>query len=195
MAAYSFFGIQVLFQIGADTLRARLREAIAAAGGAEVSLADKVLFWKRVVAVVLEAAPRFDLGFWDYIPDAARAESEFDAWTSELEAESATTDAEVGAEVAEAYRLSAKPEYVALTCLFLLEKGGNSDATVADRCDIPEEEWFKRDTFVRLFETVRMLSFASVRADAVYLVPGSPEDGLSFDDVHGGGWEYLKQLS
>ncbi len=40
-----------------------------------------------------------------------------------------------------------------------------------------------------------MLSFSSVKADAIYLVPGSDQDGLSFDDVHGGGWEYLKQLS
>jgi len=196
MAKYTFFGIQVLFQIGADTVRAELRKAIAAAAeNPEMSLADKVLFWKGVVAAALEGAPRFDLGFWDYIADPTRAEIEFDKWTSELEAESATTAAEVGAAPAEGYRMSAKPEYVALTALFLLEKGGNSDATVADRLDLPEDEWWKRDTFVGLFETIRMLSFASVRADAVYLVPGSAEDGLSFDDVHGGGWEYLHQLS
>lgn len=193
---YTFYGIQVLFQIGADTVRARLHAAIAeGAGKTEMGLADKLIFWKKIVAIAVEASARFDLGFWDYVADADRAEHEFDTWTSELEAESATTEAEVGTEVAESLRLSAKPEYVALTALFLLEKGGNGDLTVADRCDLPEDQWFKRDTFVHLFETIRMLSFASVRADAVYLVPGSAQDGLSFDDVHGGGWEYLKQLS
>ena len=151
-----------------------------------MGLADKLIFWKKIVAIAVEASARFDLGFWDYVADADRAEHEFDTWTSELEAESATTEAEVGTEVAESLRL---------TALFLLEKGGNGDLTVADRCDLPEDQWFKRDTFVHLFETIRMLSFASVRADAVYLVPGSAQDGLSFDDVHGGGWEYLKQLS
>ncbi len=193
---YTFFGIQVLFQVGADDVRARLHEAIAKGGGeSEQSLADKRAFWKRIVAIVLDAAPRFDLGFWDYIADAGRAENEFDEWSSELEGQTATEKEETGAKVDEAYRLSAKPEYVALTVLFLLEQGGNSDTTVGERCDLPEGDWFKRDTFRHLFETIPMLSFSSVKADAVYLVPGNPEDGLSFDDVHGGGWEYLKQLS
>src|SRR5215470_1649734 len=163
---YTFFGIQVLFQIGADTLRADLRAAIAeVAGKPELGIADKLIFWKKIAAIVALGAPRFDLGYWDYVEDAARAEEEFDRWTSELEAESATTDAEVGSAITEPYRLSAEKDYVALTCLFLLERGGNSDQTVADRCDLPEAEWSKRDTYIHLFDTIRMLSFASVRAD------------------------------
>jgi hypothetical protein len=193
---YTFFGIQVLFQVGADDLRARLHEVIAS-GGAETeqSLADKRAFWKRLTAVVISGAARFDLGFWDYVADTARAEGEFDSWSSELEGQTATEKEEVGDQVDEASRLSAKPDYVALTVLFLLEQGGNSDTTIGERCDLPEADWFKRDTFRHLFESIPMLSFATVKADAVYLVPGNPQDGLSFDDVHGGGWEYLHQLS
>src|SRR5262249_41651754 len=149
-------------------------------------------------AVVIDGAPRFDLGFWDYIAEPARAESEFDRWCSELEGQMATEKEEVADtpdEIDETERLSTKPDYVALTVLFLLAKGGNSDGTVAERCDLPEAEWWKRDSFRHLFETIPMLSFASLKADADYLVPGNPEDGLSFDDVHGGGWEYLHQLS
>ena len=33
---------------------------------------------------------------------------------------------------------------LAVTLLFLLEAGGNSDVTVGERCDIPESEWSKR---------------------------------------------------
>jgi hypothetical protein len=196
MAGYTFYGIQALFTIGADTLRQRLHEAIAAGGSdAEQSLADKRAFWKRIVAIVLEAAARFDLGFWDYVSDPQRAEREFDQWSSELEADTATEKEEVGAAPNEAYRLSAKPEYVSLTVLFLLEKGSGSDGTVGERCDLPEDTWWKRDTFAHLFETINQLSFSTVKADAIYLVPGNAQDGLSWDDVHGGGWEYLKALT
>jgi len=38
------------------------------------------------------------------------------------------------------------------------------------------------------------LNFANVIADAVYMSPGSEEDGLSIEDLHGGGYEYLKML-
>ncbi len=194
---YTFFGIQVLPRVGADQdLRKHLHEAIAQGSAAgEQSLADKRALYKRVAALLIADAVRFDLGYWDYISDPAHAEREFDEWCSELEGRMATEKEELGAAVDDVNRLSAKPEYIAVTICFLLEAGGNSDATVAERCDLPEDRWFKRETFERLISAVPMLSFSSVKADAIYLVPGSDQDGLSFDDVHGGGWEYLKQLS
>ena len=197
MADFTFFGVQLLARVGADGgLRQRLHEAIAEGSGAgEQSLADKRVLYKRVAALLVADAARFDLGYWDYIADPARSEREFDEWCSELEGRIATEKEEVGAAVDDVNRLSAKPEYIAITICFLLEAGGNSDTTVAERCDLPESDYFKRDTFVRLFETLPMLSFSSVKADAIYLVPGNEQDGLSFDDVPGGGWEYLKQLS
>jgi hypothetical protein len=39
-----------------------------------------------------------------------------------------------------------------------------------------------------------LLNFANVQADAVYLMPGSEQDGLSQEDLFGGGYEYLKPL-
>jgi hypothetical protein len=197
MAGFTFFGIQLLVRVGADGgLRAKLHEVIAqGAAGGEQSLADKRSLYKRIAALLVADVVRFDLGYWDYIADPAQAEREFDEWCSELEGRMATEKEEIGAAVDDVNRLSAKQEYIAVTVCFLLEQGGNSDTTVAERCDIPEADWSKRDTYVRLLETLPMLSFSSVKADAVYLVPGSEQDGLSFDDVHGGGWEYLKQLS
>jgi hypothetical protein len=197
MADFTFFGIQLLVRTGADAdLRKRIHQVIAEGGAAgEQSLADKRALYKRLTTLLVADVVRFDLGYWDYIADPGHAEREFDEWCSELEGRMATEKEEVGAGVDDVNRLSAKPEYIAVTVCFLLEAGGNSDQTVAERCDLPESDWFKRDTFVRLFETLPMLSFSSVKADAVYLVPGNEEDGLSFDDVHGGGWEYLKQLS
>ena len=78
--------------------------------------------------------------------------------------------------------------------IFLLEEGSNTDRTLGERCDMPESEYFTRTTFGRLFATIPLFNFANVEADAVYLMPGSDEDGLSEEDVHGGGYEYLKPL-
>ena len=72
--------------------------------------------------------------------------------------------------------------------------GSNSDRTLAERCDIPESEWMTRLTFGKLIATIPLLNFANVIADAVYMSPGSEEDGLSMEDLHGGGYEYLKML-
>ena len=91
-------------------------------------------------------------------------------------------------------RISAEKRYIIVTLLFLVEGDSNSDRTLAERCDIPESEYWTRLTFGRLIATVPLLNFANVEADAVYLAPGSDEDGFSLEDLHGGGYEYLKML-
>ena len=89
---------------------------------------------------------------------------------------------------------SAEKRYVIVTLLFLVEGGSNSDRTLAERCDVPESEYWTRLTFAKLIATVPLLNFANVEADAVYMAPGSEEDGFSMEDLHGGGYEYLKML-
>ena len=91
-------------------------------------------------------------------------------------------------------RISAEKRYIVVTLIFLVEGGSNSDRTLAERCDVPESEYWTRLTFGRLIATIPLLNFANVEADAVYLAPGSDEDGLSMEDLHGGGYEYLKML-
>ncbi|HEY0715402.1 MAG TPA: hypothetical protein VGF45_22160, partial [Polyangia bacterium] len=101
---------------------------------------------------------------------------------------------EMGAGADEVNRLSADKSYVIVTMLFLVERGSNSDLTLGERCDLPENDYFTRQTFAQLIASVPMLNFANVQADAVYLVPGNDRDGLSDEDLHGGGYEYLKPL-
>lgn len=195
--AYTFFGVQVAVEAHPrDALRKRLHELIASGGAeAEQSLSDKRDFYKRLTGVLNEAVPVFALGYWDYVDDDNRAEVEFDTWCSELEGSVATVAEELGAAHDEVNRLSAANDYILVTLLFLLEAGEASDCTVRERCDLPEAEYFSRLTFGKLIATIPMLSFATVKADAVYLVPGTEEDGLSMDDLQMGGYEYLKPLS
>jgi hypothetical protein len=190
--AQTFFGIQVVVRnFVSDPLRRQLHELIAQSQS-EQSLTDKRSFWKRVTAVLNEAVPAFELGYWDLI--TANGDEEFESWSSDIEGSLATEAEELGTAPDEVNRISAEKRYVIVTLLFLVEGGSNSDQTLAERCDIPESEWFTRITFGKLIATIPLLNFANVIADAVYMSPGSEQDGFSIEDLHGGGYEYLKML-
>ena len=189
----TFFGIQVVVRnFVSDPLRKQLHEIIARSD-AEQSLTEKRAFWKRVAAVLNEAVPAFELGFWDLISGSG-AEEEFESWTSEIEGSLATEKEEMGAVPDEINRISAEKRYVLVTLLFLVEEGSNSDSTLEERCNVPESEYWTRLTLAKLIATAPLLNFANVEADAVYLAPGSEDDGFSLEDLHGGGYEYLKML-
>jgi hypothetical protein len=192
--SYTFFGIQVAVKaFFKDDFRRRLHETVAR-GDAEQSLNDKRQFWKRVTAVLNEGMPVFEYGFWDLIRTDA-AEQEFESWCSEIEGSVATEFEEMSTTVDEVNRLSSDQRYVLVTLAFLVERESNSDLTLGERCNLPEAQWSTRQTFAHLIATVPMLNFANVQADAIYLMPGNDTDGLSDEDLHGGGYEYLKPLA
>jgi hypothetical protein len=137
--------------------------------------------------------PVFEMGTWDLIR-GGKAEAEFETWTSEIEGSLATEKEELGRAADETIRLSADKKYLLCTLIVLIGEGSNSDLTLGERCDIPEAEWFTRQTFARLIGSFPLLNFANVEADAVYLVPGNERDGLSMEDLHGDGYEYLRPL-
>src|SRR5438132_7121240 len=90
----TFFGIQVVVKnFVSDPLRRQLHEIIAGSGEQQ-SLTEKRAFWKRVTAVLNEAVPAFELGYWDLLRD--NAEEEFESWSSEIEGSLATEKEELG---------------------------------------------------------------------------------------------------
>jgi hypothetical protein len=192
--SYTFFGVQVavkaFFQ---DDFRDRLHRTIAA-GEERQSLADKRVFWKRVTTVLNQAMPVFEYGHWDLIR-TDQAEVEFLTWCAEIEGSTATVAEEMGSAADEVNRLSAERSYVLVTLALLVERGSNSDLTLGERCDLDEKEWFTRATLARLIASIPMLNFANVQADAVYLSPGNDTDGLSDEDLHAEGYEYLRPLA
>jgi hypothetical protein len=189
----TFFGLQVAVKaFHNDPFREQLHQAIAAAPERQ-SLRDKRAFWKGVTALLNEAMPVFELGYWDLIR-GSKADDEFETWTSEIEGSLATLRPEVGPAADEANRLSADKGYVLVSCLFLAPEGSNTDLTLGERCDLPEGQWFTRQTFARLIGTFPLLNFSQVEADAIYLAPGNDRDGLSAEDLHEG-YDYLRPLA
>jgi hypothetical protein len=177
----TFFGFQIA--LPGDALRQRFHEVIGPGGvDPAVDLGTKRVFYDRVVELLRESAGAIQLGYWDYIADPGRAPEEFDEWCSGIEATS---------------RGAPEPRRGAMflvSLVFLVEAGSNSDQTIGERCDLPESDYFTRATFARLIDTVPMLSYSSVRADAAYMVPGTSPHGLALDVLQGEGWDYLKPI-
>jgi hypothetical protein len=191
---YTFFGVQIVVKaFFKDPLRKQLADVIAHSS-AEQTLFEKRAFWKRVAAVLNEAMPVYEMGYWDLIR-GGRAQEEFETWCSEIEGALASESEEMGKDADEVNRLSANKDYILFTAAVLVEQGSNSDLTLGERCDLPESEYFTRQTFGKLMASFPLLNFANVQADAVYLMPGSEEDGFSKEDLFGGGYEYLKPLT
>jgi hypothetical protein len=107
---------------------------------------------------------------------------------SEIEASIATEDEELGATVDGMNRMEVKRQYVVVTVLFLLDSA-YAPAEVEN-----EDDFFKRPTFHNLVANLSAINPHSIRADATYVVPGNPEDGLSDDDLATEGWAYLRPL-
>src|SRR4051812_50162702 len=100
----TFFGIQVVVKnFVSDPLRKELHEIIAGSD-AEQSLVEKRAFWKRVTAVLNEALPAFEYGYWDLLRGGS-AGGEFGAWSSGIEGRLATEEEGLGAAPDEINRL------------------------------------------------------------------------------------------
>ncbi|AUX43436.1 uncharacterized protein SOCE26_048840 [Sorangium cellulosum] len=191
---YTFFAIQVVLKTyPGDNLRARLHQIITTSPS-EVSLVEKRAFYKSLTSVLNEGMASFERGFWDLIR-GRDAERQFETWCSEIEGSIATEPEEIDDVADELHRISNEKEFVIASLIFLLEEGSTSDDILAARCDMPEREYFTRQTFGNLLGAIPALSFATVKADAVYLVPGTDQDGLSSLDLAEEGYAYLRLLS
>jgi hypothetical protein len=190
---YTFFGAQIAIKaFFKDPFRRQLAKIISESE-AEQTLFEKRAFWKRVCAHVVEAMPVFEMGYWDLIR-GGKAQEEFETWCSEIEGALATEREEMGERADEMNRLSASKDYILFTAAVLVESGSNSDLTLGERCDLPEAEYFTRQTMAKVVGSFPLLNFVNIQADAVYLMPGSDQDGFSQEDLFGGGYEYLKPL-
>lgn len=189
-----FFGFQSVINVyGEDELRSRLQRIIAEAKPRERAH-DKRDHYKRVAAVLRENVASIEYGYWDIITDPDDAGEEFDAWVRDIEASTATVGEELGEDYDDAFRLSNEKDYVVVTVLFLLEHGAEHQELVEMINAIDEDESFTPLAFQRLVDAVNYIDFERCQADAVFLLPGSDEDGFSWTDMRAPGWEYLRPV-
>jgi hypothetical protein len=179
----TFFGVQLAIRSPAgDAWRERL-VALVRKNQTDLSILEKRVLYTELAELLSEAEPQWALGTWDFI-DAPAGDAEFDSWVAGIE--------ECVDEPLEASASSG--DHAVVTFVFLVEDGSRAETTLAERCDIPEEFWSRRRTYARLVATLRMLVFAGVLADGVYVVPGDVNAGLTLSELRGEGWDYLTPL-
>ena len=189
-----FFGIQCVINIyGEDELRSTLHNILSGENYSE-SPEQKFQFYKRISAVLRQNIPFVDYGYWDYITDPDDAADEFNSWVSEIQASMATEEEELGADVDEEFRLSSEKCYVVVTMAFVLEYSSAQSSFIAQVEAIGEDDYYSQVGFQKLVDAIPYVDFDYSLGDAVFIMPGNPEDGFSWTDMRGEGWEYLKPI-
>ncbi|OYT69862.1 MAG: hypothetical protein CFK52_12700 [Chloracidobacterium sp. CP2_5A] len=183
------FGIQLVIRaFGEDTLRRRLATVVADPDGDLQDAAAKQRYLKRIVALLLEQEPYWTNAYWEYVA-GEEGQRMFEEWSAELSASSATEEEEVGHEVDRIRRLSNRKDYVAATVLLLLSVPYPPGEAVTD-----ERRYWQRETLRSLVSGILYVNPETILADAVFIMPGSPEDGLSEEDLLTGGWSHLRVI-
>jgi hypothetical protein len=189
-----FYAVQVVVNVyGEDDLRQALHRVVLTGGEME-SPAQKRAFYKQIAALLTTNQPFFEYGHWDYMTEADEAEATFEQWVTELEAGLATEAEEVTDVLDDVDRMSTDKSYVVVTMLFVLERV-DANATAIEMIERHvDDEFLERAPMVELIEAIRYIDFEYSLADAAFIMPGNDQDGISWEDIRGEGWEYLKPV-
>ena len=149
--------------------------------------------WRRHAAaadVLLRNIEVIERGCWEYFDDEAQAKWMFDDWTRPVLERQIPRQEPSGAP---GYR-DAGARYLTFTMVYLLARDSPSDLELRRTCQIPDEELWRKSTFRRLLQGVRTLSFGSVKADSMYLIPRDQDWGFTQQDLAANTYDYLRQL-
>ncbi len=169
----------------------RLIEEGAAKEGSEHTVWDRQAALRRIVGLVEQATPFFEYGSWEYNDREKEAQSTFQEWVGELQAGMAAMDTERGDDVDGLNRLEVEQSYVALSIILLF----NGPVKEAEKWDADDRAFWTRDAFANMLRTLSTTDFSYLEGDALFLMPGTNEDGLSEMDLADEGWEHLELLT
>jgi len=191
-----FFGLQIVINsYPGDTVVQQLRTLAGAEKSTKQETEEqKHSFYKNVIALLLENYAFWEYGYWDFIPKADAAVEEFESWVTEIDAATATEGAELGEEIDGVFRMSRDKYYVVITLAFLQSSSLFTNNLQLLLEELPEDVYYAKDTFLQLCQRMNTIDFSYVERDAFFLVPGNDDDGFSWEDLHGGGWEYLHPI-
>jgi hypothetical protein len=151
---------------------------------------DKWSLYRRACELTLGQLDRATRGCWDYFDDDARARRDYDMWVKGMTTEEGARTEPSGE--SDPYRSS--PRYMTLTMAFLIVQNSPTDISMSALCNIPEPDLWRRETFRRILNGMGQLSFASVKSDVIYVIPGEASWGLTMEDLGDTKFEYLREI-
>lgn len=188
---HSIFAVEICARLVIESpLRAALAECIARAPAA-MSLHYKWRQYTRASALLVENLSLAERGCWDYYNDDSRARSDFEMWSNGMITKEGVRHEPSGA--VDPYR--AEPRYLTFTMALLLVQDSPSDRMLRQICEIPERDLWKRESFARVLGGLGHVSFSSVAADVIYLIPRDDGWALTAKDLEAPKFEYLRRIT
>jgi hypothetical protein len=185
---HSIFAIEVCLPLDA-ALHSHLR-ALVVDHPERAGYQEKWSLYREAATTMLANLGRLERGCWDYFDDNTRALRDYDMWVH-------------GMTTCEGARTQPSPSpdpyrgvqtYMTLTMAFLIVWGSPSDIAITRLCNIPEQDLWRRATFQHILEGMGGLSFASVKSDVIYVIPGESGWGLTLDDLAETKFDYLRPV-
>jgi hypothetical protein len=188
---HNIFAIELCLRQEPDSgLRPALRELIVWHPAASKP-GQKWQLLKRASQLLLEHEPLFEKGCWDFFDDDARAQRDYDMWCKGM-----TTEEGVRKEPsARPGEHRGEPRYLTFTISLLLQAGAPSVEALAKVCSIPQRDLWKKATFLRILRGLSTVSFAAVKSDVFYLIPGEDHWALTARDLEDAKFEYLRPIT
>ena len=186
---HNVFAIELCLRLDAR-VRAALRELVVWHPAAS-SPGQKWELLKRAAQLLAENEELFEKGCWDFFDDDARARRDYEMWCNGM-----TTEEGVRKEPSS--RPGENPRearYLTFTISLLLKDGAPSAGALAKLCDIPERDLWKKATFLRILRGLTCVSFAAVKSDVFYLIPGEDHWGLTAADLEEDKFDYLRPIT
>jgi hypothetical protein len=152
---------------------------------------EKWGLYREAATTMLAHLGHVDRGCWDYFDDNTRALRDYDMWVKGMTTEEGARTEPSGQP--DPYR--GLQRYMTLTMAFLIVWNSPSDIALTSLCNIPEPDLWNRATFRRILEGMGGLSFASVKSDVIYVIPGEDGWGLTLDDLGDSKFDYLRPIT
>jgi hypothetical protein len=154
------------------------------------SLNDKWQMVRQSAEVLAGNLHLAERGCWDFFDDDQRAQRDFKMWSDGMMTREGVR---AGPSQRDAYR-GGEPLYMTFTMALLLRQSSPCERQLARQLHVPEHQLWHRQTFAHVLRSMSAVSFASVRGDVAYLIPGDESWGLTASDLALPKFHYLRPI-
>jgi len=191
MATSSFFSLELCMRIEAgSTLLDEMRTLILAQTPT-CSLNDKWQVAQRASSLLLGNLHHADRGCWEYFDEEKKAKELWTDWSKVVETKNGARTTPSGP--IDPYRGAAR--FMTVTMAYLLVRDSPTDEKLRMVCNVGDARLWKRETFTAILSAIPHMSFASVRGDTLYMIPGDDEWGLTAEDLSDEKFKYLRTIT
>lgn len=187
---HNIFAIELCLRLEPESdLRAQLGDLVLSHPTASRP-GDKWKMLQRAVELLVASEHLFEKGCWDFFDDDSRARRDYDMWSTGMITEEGARKQPSGPPGA----AEDDQRYLTFTISLLLKAGTPTARSLAKLCQIPEQDLWKRKTFLRILRGLSCVSFGAVKSDVLYLIPRDETWGLTRGDLTQPKFEYLRDV-